>query len=286
MKKVVKSILEKNNLKLNKVKKVHLSDLDSPIDATYYNGKFGEEQIFSFDVPIKKCVNIYGYQFNLPSSHHFTATLLEYAKNNSQKFEDSKLNHFYKNFKPKDLNRLYFSYSNYKPVNYNSNSPLLSSDPKVITQPWLSDIISPTSIVKGKEISEEGLAYKEGSQSFGPVSEAKGKLEFSRLINTYKSIKSKGYVVDYFHNQISGYFIKSDNDYRFIIQNGNHRTASLAALGYDSIPVIFRHNYPRVIDINDVKLWPQVKNRNVTKCEAEAIFLTLFKGQDFSDILS
>jgi|SRR5690625_2098883 len=286
MKQIIKKILEKNNLIINKVHKVHLSNLDSPIDAIYYNGKFGGRQLFSFDVPIEKCVNIYGYQFHLPSSHHFTATLVEYAKNPNIRFKDSKLCKFYEGFTPENLKTLYFSYSNLESINHNNDSPLLCYNPQVITLPWLPDIVYTTSEVNGKERSEAGLSFKEGSQSFGPVSQAKGNLEFSRLINTYNSISSKGYTVDYFHNQISGYFIKSDSDYRFIIQNGNHRTASLAALGIKSIPVIFRYDYPRVIDINDVELWPQVKNGNVTKCDAESIFYAMFQGKDFSAIFN
>lgn len=284
MKKIIKNILEKRDIIVNRVDKVHLENLESPLGAIFYNGKFGKQQLFSFDVPIEKCINIYGYKFSDDKSHHFTATLLEYQKNPEQEYENSILNKFYNSFQPQNLKEVFFLYSSVFD-NKDNKSPLLLNDPQVISLPWLYDILY-TDFKLGDSIrSEGGLSYKQGSQSFGPVTEAKGELEYNRLLSTFNSIKSKGYLVDYFHNQISGYFIKYESDYRFVIQNGNHRAATLAALGHSEIPVIFRYDYPRVIDIQDIELWPQVANGNITKEDAKTIFKSMFIGKDFGNIL-
>lgn len=283
IKEVIKKALEKLDLKVDKVTKIHLDELGSPIDAIYYNGKFGQRQLFSFDVPIEKCINIYGYKFSESESHQFVKTIKEFETNRNLSYKNSVLYNFYKNFQPRNLKEVYFLHSQYKKnLSKNSNSPLLEKEPKILMQPWFSDIIEPFS--NGKEIKEEGLSYLQGSQSFGPVTTTKGELEFSRIINTYNSIKTKGYHVDFFHNQISGYFLKNENDYRFVIQNGNHRVASLSALGYKKIPVIFRFNYPRYIDIRDINLWPQVKNGNISLEDAKIIFNIMFTGRDFSNV--
>lgn len=285
MKKLIKKTLEKQNILVNKVNKVHLENLDNPLSAIYYNGKFGEHQLFSFNVPIDKCVNIYGYNFSCEKSHHFTATLLEYEKNPEVEYNNSILHNFYNSFKPNNLKDVFYSYSPVINRDQTSNSPLLHSNPQVRSLPWLYEIFDDAIKQDLTTKNEGGLSYEHGSQSFGPVSKVKAKLEFERVISTYDSIKSKGYVIDYFHNQISGYFIKNKSDYRFIIQNGNHRTAALAALGYHQIPVIFRYNYPRVIDIQDIKLWPQVENGNISINDAKFIFDSFFMGKDFGKIL-
>ena len=286
MKKLIKKILENKSIIVNRVNKIHLENLDNPLSAIYYNGKFGEHQMFSFNVPIDKCVNIYGYNFSDDKSHHFTSTLLEYKKNPKIEYNNSLLLKFYNNFQPQNLRDVFYLYSPVVDSNLGNNSPMLLNSPQVISLPWLHDILYVDDKQNTVNRSEAGLSYKEGSQSFGPVSEAKAKLEFNRVVSTFNSIKSKGYVVDYFHNQISGYFIKDKNDYRFIIQNGNHRTAALAALGYHEIPVIFRYNYPRVIDIHNIELWPQVRNGNISIKDARIIFEGFFTGKDFSSILT
>lgn len=70
---------------------------------------------------------------------------------------------------------------------------------------------------------------------------------------------------------------KGDN-YRFVVCEGQHRVAALAALGYTRIRVRFtqKPRYPRVVLWDEVKKWPQVAGGAFSVNLARKIFARFF----------
>ena len=135
---------------------------------------------------------------------------------------------------------------------------------------------------------EHGLDENHGHSAFGPVSEAKLKLESQRLDSCYKSIKSKGYVLSSRFPRISngyprGYFLlKSNGCWVFVVVGAKHRVAALAALGWKYIPVSCEPGYPRCIHESQSGSWPGVLREYYTRCQAKALFDTYFRNREVS----
>ena len=71
--------------------------------------------------------------------------------------------------------------------------------------------------------------------------------------------------------------MKSD-DYRFVVTEGQHRMACLAALGYDRIRCRFsgEAHYPQVVALEDSKNWPQVSNGVYSRSLGTKVFYRFF----------
>lgn len=74
------------------------------------------------------------------------------------------------------------------------------------------------------------------------------------------------------------FWLLRGDDYRFVVAEGQHRIACLAALGYDIIRCRFsqKPEYPRIVVFRDVKNWPQVANGVYSKTLALKIFERFF----------
>ena len=109
-----------------------------------------------------------------------------------------------------------------------------------------------------------------------------------RTINTYLSIKERGYNPELFsdkslnHGFIRGVMLKNDNDYRFVVLGGQHRVASLSLLGYEHIPVIFQHFLynptPCIVDLKNLLNWPVYKMGIYDENAAITVFKAFFKS--------
>lgn len=111
-------------------------------------------------------------------------------------------------------------------------------------------------------------------QHYGPAT-YRGEDEFNKLRKLYYSIKNYGFIVSN-TSPITGYFLKDGENYRFLIRSGIHRASVLAALGYNSVPVRFKTNKPRVIDLYDARNWPTVKIGLLTLNVAQTLFSRYF----------
>lgn len=98
----------------------------------------------------------------------------------------------------------------------------------------------------------------------GPVVDAKGKLEYGRLIQLINSIRKYGYDRVLAREDVTVTVIKRDDEYRFCIGHGQHRVAVLAALGYTEIPVSLLD----VIYLGEVEYWPRVYRGIWSKSQA------------------
>lgn len=122
---------------------------------------------------------------------------------------------------------------------------------------------------------EKGLGCKHGISMYGPCTAKKAALEVSRLADLRKAIASGGYDPDRY-GDIQGIFLRNGDDYRFFVHGGKHRAAVLAALGHSQIPVAFKREWPRVIDIADIVSWPLVRQGRLSAGMARSIFESYF----------
>lgn len=120
------------------------------------------------------------------------------------------------------------------------------------------------------------LSYTHGVLPFGPVSQAKGDLEFARAIGVYDSIRKHGYRR---HNSVGGDIIGSilvsDVGVRILIESGHHRIAALAALGVKKVPVRMS---PFLVRRAEVESWPNVRRGLFTVDAALDVFDRIFSG--------
>lgn len=167
---------------------------------------------------------------------------------------------FYRFFRPKDLSEMYFLGKRFDPV---------SLGPWAI--PWLYRCRPQPSL---DEVELSPL-YRM-SKFFGPFTPGKIEGEITRLQSVLRSIRKRGYRPDKC-GDIEGHFMLLDGEYRFFICGGKHRAATLAFLGFESIPVRMRPLWPRVIDGDRVGDWPLVRSGQMSKDFALAVMRRYFE---------
>ena len=236
----------------------------SPHQALYERGDI------AFDVPLDKCQSLLHLSYHLKGNHPFVETLLQYRVNPELRYETSPLKTFYTTFQPSTVLEAFVDPSEHKPF---KASPLneLTIDTYHPFFPWDAQ--------KRLARGEKGLDVSHGHQTFGPVSRVKGEMEFRRLVNVYESIKAKGYIPQPNNDgDIRGFLLRTDDDYRFVVRQGLHRTPALSVLGYASIRARFFKGLPRAIFLRDSANWPQVKSGLMSRELAEHIFMQFFEN--------
>lgn len=239
------------------------ASLASPHQAFYERGDI------AFEVPLEKCQSLLHSSYHLKGNHPFVETLLQYRVNPELRYDTSLLKTFYSTFQPATVLAAFVSPKERQRF---ITSPLntMPTDSYHPFFPWDAQIRT----AKG----EGGLDASHGHQSFGPVSQVKGEMEFRRLTDVYESIKAKGYIPQSEEDgDIRGFFLRTDDDYRFVVRQGLHRTPALSVLGYPSIRAKFFKGLPRAIFLRDSAHWPQVESGLMSQELAEYIFMQFFR---------
>ena len=217
------------------------------------------QPIFEVDIDIMK--DFFAYDFKQNGNHPFVKTLKQYDEKHSIKYEDTYLKKYYDQFQPSTTLEV-FGLDNTSKKQYSNSKGLYE-----YTLPW--------DFNTKKNINNTRLMYS------GPMDIKRGNYELNRLIKVHNSIKKMGYNPQktsnlYNSNNIQGYFLRKENEYKFIVLHGKHRVSSLAVQGIKYIPVTFELGKPRVVNISDVDEWPQVKNKMINREEAILIFNKFF----------
>jgi hypothetical protein len=231
------------------------------LDAIYCTQFGNQEPLFSVDISIVRSPLGFGYS---PACWDaYTATLQQYKTLGDQlKYEDTILNAFYKRYQPATSADVYLLEKRGNLL----QAHLPRSGHVCFALPWFHTI-------------PESLVNEHGQPVNPLLSYEKGIREFHKTINLYKSIAEHGYVAELHRgDHIRGYFLRKDDDYRFLITGGFHRMAVLGELGYQQVPVTFQLGYPRVINYDDIDKLRQVKNNNISYADAEKIFLFFFEN--------
>lgn len=238
--------------------------------SEYSQAIYSRGDIF-FEIDVDITCNFNQFFFSNNKWHYHTKMVEDIIKDKNIQYRGSILEKFYNTYQPKTFYDLYFA--SIEPVN------LTKEDYTILNEnlnEFKYDIWSNVrQRVYMNKVHEYGLLRSHGTQHYGPVSAMKGELELKRLKDTYKSIKEFGHLPEK-HGYISGYFLKYRDNYRFIVLDGNHRTAVLSAMKNKKIPVAFQENFPRVIDYNDIENFPHVKNGLFSLNLAKQIFKGYF----------
>lgn len=214
-----------------------------------------------YRVELAKCRDLNGS--NYTDWHYFVQTLKEYEQHSE--YQGSALEAYYAAFQPKNRQQLY----------------MLSGKQGAMQRGWPRD---PWHTLADNPIPEKhGETRKGGNHRYGPNSLEFGTQEFNRLIKSYQSLVESGYQPEvYADGFIRGYFLLSGADYRFIICEGQHRIAALAALGHTEVDVYINLStwYPKLVKRNNVVNFPYVKSKVYTKRQALQVFDCYFDSRN------
>lgn len=229
----------------------------------------------AFKCPLSYTVKLNGLSYGSGKWHPFVETIKEYMIGEITTYEGSILEAYYQRHQPENAAEAIVGFE-YSPSGYHNLPPHLYR-----LAPWRADTVEQVDYGVKRFTKKDSRDHSDGDMTLetdgylyhGPVSLRKGKLEYKRLIQTYSYLKKEGYKreLGYAHFLV----LRRGNSYRYLSQgNGNHRTAAMVALGYETIPAVFQRSF--VIDIKMAKYWPQVCNGRWTRKEAVAYFNHLF----------
>lgn len=216
----------------------------------------------SFDLKIEKLVLDNSISICDPINP-LLSTAKEIISDPNIELEQTSLFKFFQTFKPKNLTEVFFLNGN---KNYSKDFLRLSSlNQYTLFFPWFHKF--------PQRFLVPGM--------FGPKDISFPKLRFIRLKNLIFLLQKYNYVPSK-NDQICGYKLINENDYRFVITAGSHRSSVLKALNkkiyvtvkFDDIR-INKHFFK--IKIQDIKNWPGVSSGYINKNEAEMMFLSFFQ---------
>ena len=178
--------------------------------------------------------------------HPYVATARQLLENPSLSYEHSVLRKVYEAWHPPSVSEAQFP-------GVEAPHPILTRIPAhTLFEPWQL-MPEPCDDPLNPECSPSGAPL------FGPVGDREGHREFDRLKATIKSISTYGYSPDLFpRGLITGTVLKHEDETRFLVVHGQHRTAVLSAMGVSEIEVGVRGSGPRVVETAEAEKWPHV----------------------------
>ncbi|MFA7566564.1 MAG: hypothetical protein WCY01_06020 [Alkalispirochaeta sp.] len=234
-----------------------------------------------FWIPVSYCVDALGYRFVFPVEespkaalpdgevvHPYSRTIAAYADGTHQEYVDSPLWDYYAVFRPETSYDIF------------PEAPGLAEVPgDTHFVPWFIGDLE-EQIKKTRSIIRREFRSVKNPQNpvYGPMSFDQGKLEYRRLIDVYQSIAERGFVTSPDpKDDIRGYIIRRNGDFRYLVTVGKHRIAAFAVLHPEgSVPVALRR--PVVMDTRDIPSWPLVKRGIWSIAGAHAYVDRLFFG--------
>lgn len=238
-------------------------------------------------VSVERCIhmNYLASPCRLETTSPFILTLSDFHNGTVQQYNGSRLESFYKCFRPTNAAEL---------MGLPAGSfPKLEEMP-ALAAPffWLneaaqqySDFIRSRILLNRVENRHHGLNDRDGlddNHLFGGVSIKKGELEFRRLVQVYKSIMENGlrYSVQGLDN-INAVWLMIGDDWKvFLPRSGQHRVAAATVLGLSSIVVEIRPEATGgIIRREDIGRWPLVSSGVIAQSTATALFDRIFTAQ-------
>ena len=255
--------LHKKNLYFEKVKERHAQKAYLKNENIDFNNKIDNNFLDFFNVDIKKMSSVLGSRFS--SGHDpLCNTALQIIDNVNIDTKNLFLFKYLNNFFPKNYSEVFL---------IDQNTKL-----KKITQynffyPWFHDYPS--------RVLHNGL--------FGPKHIETTEIRVTRLKNILNLINKYSYIPNK-NDCIEGYILIDNDDYRFVVTSGTHRSSVLNAMNIldefsHKVPVKFDQirvdNKNFVIDKKNVKNWPAVKSGFLKIDEANLFFESFFKDKKY-----
>jgi hypothetical protein len=213
-----------------------------------------------FEIDMEACTSFLGFSYRTGGWNPHVATLEEFLHNPSLRYEDSSLGRLHQMFVPGTLQELFLEDATRQMHPLDDLPPVR----RLFRYLWA---ISPALIGQIGRSDQEAP----GHHYFGPVSPEKGQTQFTRLINTFRSIEREGFRPDT-HGPVMGYFLADDSSYRFVVGSGNHRLAALKVLGHPTVPVGLTHTHPAVVHRSRLDTWTVDEGGPFERDTAYALF--------------
>lgn len=212
------------------------------------------------DVPIDICTNPMGFSFAPDGWNYLIEQLKQFDTNWDVNVEDSVLYRFHQSYQPEDMSDLVLS-AGFE----------VSFKPGLSVYPWGSFNI---------EKSSKGGVVKDpyGTRFYGPSTFELIENDLLNLRSLYGYMKIHGYRPWYFRNAfIGGVFLeKENNEKKYVVLQGNHRTAIMAHLGCKTMLVRYLTGYYKRISKKNICNWYYVKSGDCSPADALAYFDCLF----------
>ena len=199
--------------------------------------------VSGFDVDVEMCTSFPGFSYREGGWNPHVATLEEFQRDSSLRYEESSLWRLHQKFVPGTLQDLFLEDETH-PLRPLSDLPAIR---RLFRYIWA---VSPALIANVGRSSHQAS----GHHYFGPMTPEKGQAQFTRLIDTFRSIEREGFRPDTY-GPIMGYFLADDSTYRFVVGSGNHRLAALNVLGHATAPVTLTHTHPAVVHRSQLDTW-------------------------------
>ncbi|EAR11140.1 hypothetical protein [Reinekea blandensis] len=274
IKKSIKKLTKKAGIEVRRINNAppEVMFFDTMKEALLYSQ--GGKQA-GFQCSFEKTTHHSALGFASKDWHPFVESARQLKDAFNTEYVDSILYRFYQTFQPKSASAAIAGFED-TPNEFQNLSPHL-----LFLSPWVSqnaaEVELDTRWWNEKDNVEHGAPHLnvdvDGWAYSGPVSNAKGELEFKRLKLLLKSLQENGYNLKY--GGIGTTILKRGSEYRFLVGGGGyHRASALKALNYESFPATFHRN--SIVDIDDASDWPNVKNGLWTESKAKAYVHHLF----------
>ncbi len=254
------------NNKINKYKEIKK-------EISYRNNKKIEYKKFD----IKKSHNYINNKFLVDYHKLYLDSAIKIYSNKNPLFLAAKeileLDNVYKGYISHNLDRFL---ENFKPKNY-AQSFGLKINSKTFCKLSQHSIFYPWFHKYPLRFLRSGL--------FGPKDKLFKKWISIKIINLVKSIKEFGFVPND-QDKITGYILKKNDDYRFVVTGGSHRCSVILAFvelystRFDNFFVEFDNLRVKkgfeIIDINEIDSWPAINSKYIEKKEATDFFNNFF----------
>jgi len=213
------------------------------------------------DVPLEICTGFLGFQFN--GWHYLVELFKEHDLNPHVRVDESVLADFHTAFQVQ---------SSFDFVRHFDDK--VEFKPPFGIFPW-GNFFAASHEVRAREKDLQT------SRFCGPSSPELIEQDFHNSLEVYRSLKQEGYR-PWRRSFIGGTFLKrKTNEFRYVILQGNHRSAALAHLGYSSFQARMYTDLYHTINEEDVDEWFYVRNGECSRRDALAYFNAYFELTGF-----
>jgi len=214
------------------------------------------------EVPLEICTNPMGFSFAPTGWNYLVAQLQQFDRGGVPALEETLLYRYHQRYQPRDMSDL-----------PQAAGMQVQFQPGLSIYPWGSFRI---------EDSRKGGVVKDARSSrfYGPSTAALVAQDVANLQDLYQALKTQGYRPWRRGNTfIGGVFLERDDGARrFVVLQGNHRTAVLAHLGHRTMTARYLNDHFRCIREKDLDRWYYVRSGQCSPADARAYFHAYFQA--------
>jgi hypothetical protein len=221
-----------------------------------------------FTVELDRVTTPLGFSYHPYGWHPYRATLDEFLAEPDLLYERSTLCTYFRRYQPTTVQAALIEDAN-EPM-----EPLCHWPPLL----YLFKHIWGMSRRRVDQILSRPSVQKTSGQQFGPKTDEQGRQHLARILGAHESLRRHGYQPSqYPDGALAGYFLVRDDQYRFVVFQGNHRLPSMRLLGVDRLDARFHPGHPPVINAADLAQWTTPRGGLFAPAVAQRLFDKLFE---------